>query len=118
MKKTDVAQSIDKLSGNMSAIARAHKKSRAWMYEYIKKNDMWPMVEDAREKMLDNVESALYNKALKGDTTAMIFYLKTQGKKRGWTEKQELDVNFGKMTDDQLEEFIKTTIAGGGSGIS
>lgn len=60
------------------------------MYEFIKNNGLWPMVEDAREKMLDNVESALYQQALSGNTVAMIFFLKTQGKKRGWVERQEI----------------------------
>jgi len=45
---------------------------------------------DAREKMIDNVESKLYSKALDGDTTAMIFFLKTQGKGRGYVERQEV----------------------------
>ncbi|PKM70616.1 MAG: PBSX family phage terminase large subunit, partial [Firmicutes bacterium HGW-Firmicutes-18] len=40
--------------------------------------------------MVDNVESVLYNKALEGDTTSVIFFLKTQGKGRGYVERQEV----------------------------
>jgi hypothetical protein len=40
--------------------------------------------------MLDNAETALYDDALNGNTTALIFFLKTQGKSRGYTERQEL----------------------------
>jgi hypothetical protein len=90
MRKQDVAKSIEQLSGNMSAIARKHDKSRAWMYEYIRNNGLWNIVEDAREKMVDNVESSLYQQALAGNTTAMIFFLKTQGKKRGYVERSEI----------------------------
>ena len=90
MKKQDVQASIESLSGNMSAIARKHGKSRAWMYEYIRDNGLWDDVESSREKMIDNVESALYSQALAGNTTAMIFFLKTQGKKRGYVERQEI----------------------------
>lgn len=90
MKKSEVQSSIEQLSGNMSAIARKHGKSRAWMYEYIRNNGLWKCVEESREKMIDNVESALYSQALAGNTTAMIFFLKTQGKSRGYVERQEL----------------------------
>ena len=48
-------------------------------------------LEQARQGMLDNVESAFYAKVLGGDTTAMIFWLKTQGKRRGWVERTEVE---------------------------
>jgi len=89
MKKNDVSNSIAKYKGNISAIARAHGKTRTWIYEFIRDRGLWPMVEEARESMTDNVESALYKQALSGNTTAMIFYLKTQGKSRGYVEKTQ-----------------------------
>ena len=47
-------------------------------------------IDDARETMVDNVESALYREVLNGNVTAMIFWLKTQGKRRGWVERTEI----------------------------
>jgi hypothetical protein len=44
---------------------------------------------EARETMLDNAESKLYTEAMGGNTAALIFLLKTQGKKRGYIERQE-----------------------------
>jgi hypothetical protein len=37
--------------------------------------------------MLDNVESALYTAALAGEAWAVCFFLKTQGKARGYVER-------------------------------
>ncbi len=45
--------------------------------------------QDAKEAMLDFAEGKLYMKIKDGDNTAIIFYLKTQGKARGYIERQE-----------------------------
>ena len=97
MKKSDVAKAINTYKGNISAIARAFNRDRKTVYEYIRKNDLWDKVEEARETMVDNVESALYQQALSGNTTAMIFFLKTQGKDRGYVERVEQQ-NSGETT--------------------
>ena len=47
-------------------------------------------VEEAKEKMLDFAEGKLYEKIKSGDNAAIIFYLKTQGKARGYVERQEV----------------------------
>lgn len=45
--------------------------------------------QDAKESMLDYAEGKLYSKIKAGNNTAIIFYLKTQGKARGYIERQE-----------------------------
>ena len=47
--------------------------------------------QDAKEAMLDFAEGKLYSKIRDGDNTAIIFYLKTQGKSRGYIERQEVE---------------------------
>jgi len=45
--------------------------------------------QDAKESMLDFAEGKLYTKIKAGDNIAILFYLKTQGKARGYIERQE-----------------------------
>lgn len=47
---------------------------------------------DSRESMLDAIELKAYAAAMKGDNTMMIFMLKTQGKSRGYVERQQIDL--------------------------
>lgn len=47
-------------------------------------------VEEVQEYTVDVAESELHKLIKAGETTAIIFYLKTKGKKRGYVERQEL----------------------------
>ena len=81
------------------------------VYNYI---DNYPSVKEAREsvreKRHDYVENALMNRIDIGDTTAIIFYLKTQCKARGYVERQEIDLNvdFTRLSDEDLQRIIET----------
>ncbi len=46
---------------------------------------------ECHEIAIDFAESALLKNIQNGDTTAIIFYLKTQGKNRGYVEKQQVE---------------------------
>lgn len=47
-------------------------------------------VDALREIQVDHVESALMNKIDEGDVTSIIFYLKTRGRSRGYSERTEV----------------------------
>ena len=87
-----VEEEIHKYHGNLSACARGLGRSRSWLYLHLESNPkLWDAVHEARETMLDNAESVLYKKVLAGSTPELLFFLKTQGKKRGYIERQQLE---------------------------
>lgn len=81
---------IEEKRGNIANIARHYGMTRGTIYNRIKESALAQQaLEDARESMLDQAENILYNKVLEGNTVELIFFLKTQGYKRGYGEKVE-----------------------------
>jgi len=86
-----VAQHIRDKRGNIAAVAVALHTSRQTVYRYIEKHaKLKDVLAESRESMLDMVESVLYSKALEGESWAVCFFLKTQGKSRGYIERSEV----------------------------
>lgn len=91
LKVSDIETVVDRYDGNIAAIARHFKVARQTVYNRIKDSTkLQSAIQDARESVLDDAESELYKQAKNGNTTALIFFLKTQGKNRGYTERQEI----------------------------
>ena len=66
--------------------------------------DFADAVDEVMDAQVDFVESKLMELINAHDTTATIFYLKTKGKKRGWTEKQQplVAINTNPQPDTSL----------------
>lgn len=85
------------LKENLGIISKAadacnlHRNSHyKWLDSSLEYKEEYLSIED---DCIDVVEHALMGKILEDkDTTAIIFYLKTKGKKRGYVEKSELDL--------------------------
>ena len=103
-KNTQNTQKINKkevflisLESNMGHISNACKSAnihRRTYYDWIDKDDGFKQsCEDVSESLLDLAENKLLEKITKYDTTSIIFFLKTKGKKRGYIEKQEFEVH-------------------------
>jgi transposase-like protein len=70
-------------------------------YQWLKKSGLYKKEFDKiKEIQLDFVESKLLKNIKEGDTTAMIFYLKTKGKDRGYSEK--IDLNITEKKEDVI----------------
>jgi hypothetical protein len=88
---------LDALRENLAIISKAadscgmHRNNH---FHWMKTNERYKAeYESIEEDCLDVAENALMNNIINGDTTAIIFYLKTKAKKRGYIEKTETDFN-------------------------
>ena len=95
MKKYDITtvkKAIEDSAGYFTQIA---KKLGCEWHTAEKYVNMYPeaiqMLKNEREKKLDLAEFKLLENIKDNDNTAIIFYLKTQGKHRGYIEKQEIE---------------------------
>ena len=90
----DIVKAYQKKGCNVSAACAALGISRQTFY--IRKNsdsELKERLEEADESIIDYAESKLVEAINDGDLTAIIFFLKTKGKKRGYVEKVENDVS-------------------------
>jgi len=70
--------------------------SRTTFYKYYNRDKKFrEAIDDLQNLTLDFVESQLHEQIKEGNTTATIFYLKTKGKKRGFIERQEIQMDGG-----------------------
>ena len=78
-------KAIQEKRGNLAAVGRKFGVSRQYISKRVKNSaKLRKAWDEARETMLDNAETELYEQALGGNTSALIFYMKTQGKRRGY----------------------------------
>jgi hypothetical protein len=90
-KKKALLQALEASLGVVSEACKTVGIARTQFYKYCKDDPTFQAeVKAIEENTLDFVESALYNQIKEGNTTAIIFYLKTKGKKRGYVERTEV----------------------------
>jgi hypothetical protein len=91
--KKAMLESLEHHLGVVSLSVAAVGISRSTHYKWIEEDEEYRnAVNDIGEGVIDFVESALHKRIKEGDTTSMIFFLKTKGKKRGYIEKTESEV--------------------------
>ena len=95
-KSTKKEKFLKALESNLGHITDACKSAnihRQTYYMWIEKDkDFKQSCDDVQETFLDLAESKLLEKIKEGDNTCIIFFLKTRGKKRGYIEKQEVEL--------------------------
>jgi hypothetical protein len=101
-KKAKVIKSFIENDTNVSKTCRACNISRKTFYLWKEQDEEFAaLVDDCEEAITDEIEGLLRERVRELDTTAIIFFLKTKGKKRGYVEKQEIKVQ------DDIEFHLK-----------
>ncbi len=97
MTQTDIhkkamIEALEKSLGVVSVACRTVGIARNTHYEYYKNDAEYRRnVDSIADIALDFAESKLHKNIENGSDTAIIFYLKTKGKKRGYVERQEIE---------------------------
>lgn len=90
-KRAKIPELIANHRGNVSAIARELQMPRSSLHVIIHDDPtLKQLLADERERMLDNAEDKLGQAVDMGEAWAVCFTLKTQGKERGYSERQEI----------------------------
>jgi len=104
------ARMIKALEDTYSNVTEAIKVvgiCRTSHYDWMRKNEHYKKeVEDLNEGLLDRAENILMSRLSESDT-ALIFFLKTKGKKRGYVERTEHEVK-GEVNVKGYSDFFTT----------
>lgn len=103
MKSTQRAHTLDEIEnalrntkGMIAPAAKTLGMTRSSLYERVQRSErLKTAMQDERESMTDTAELALHRAIVGGEAWAVCFYLKTQGKSRGYVEKQEFEHSGG-----------------------
>jgi hypothetical protein len=84
-------------AGNITRACEAVGVSRRTYYDWIDRDeDFAAACEDVQEGLIDFAESKLQENIADNSNQAIIFFLKTKGKSRGYVERQEISGPDGK----------------------
>ena len=103
-KKKEFLVAYEQLAWNISYACKSVGISRSTFYTWMKDEEFENEFIEIKEGLKDYAESKLVAQVKSGNMTAIIYYLKTQAKDRGYVEKSETDLNVRtievELTDD------------------
>lgn len=104
--KKALLEALEKSLGVVSTACKQVGIGRTTFYNYLKEDAVFAAaVAEIEDVALDFAESALFQQIRDGNPTSTIFYLKTKGKRRGYIEKTESDVNMRLGMDAAKEVY-------------
>ena len=92
LSKKKMLEAMEKTFGIVTTAAKVAGIARTQHYKWIEEDPLYKKaIEDldCDNTVIDFAESKLHKKINDGDTTALIFFLKTRAKRRGYVERME-----------------------------
>jgi len=106
----EIAAALRSSQGLVTVAAASLGCAPGTIYNAIKKYaTVRQALKDAREAMLDRAEARLFQKIDTGDNTAIMFYLKTIGKHRGYVERQETTGADGGPVELRVKGYVSVS---------
>ena len=101
-------KALQKSMGIVSKACEIAKLDRGTFYNYYNDDEQFKHdVDNMQEYVLDFAESKLLENIKDKKETSIIFYLKTKGRKRGYVEKQDVDITTkGKEVNIPLTNWV------------
>jgi hypothetical protein len=107
-KKAAMLEALEKSLGIVTTACNNVGISRQTHYEWMRNDSEYSKkVNELLNVSLDFAESQLLQQIKTGNTTAIIFYLKTQGKTRGYVERQEIETSGGSLFQVEIIDTNK-----------
>ena len=96
VKKESIIAALEKSLGVVTVACKQADVPRSTYYKWLNEDEEFAKaVKDIENIALDFGESQLHKQIGDGNTSATIFFLKTKGKKRGYVERNEVDLTSG-----------------------
>ena len=96
--KKAMLDALEKTLGVVTSACKSVDIARQTHYRWLQEDKEYKAaVDELSDVAIDFAESQLHKQIREGNSTATIFFLKTKGKKRGYVERQEVDVSSGKL---------------------
>lgn len=108
--KKAMLEALEKSLGVVTQAAKLAGISRMQHYEWMKEDENYKAsVESISDIAIDFAESQLHKQIASGEVSSTIFFLKTKGKKRGYIERTETDVNLNEQIGAIKIEIVRPT---------
>lgn len=91
--KKNLIECMEKSLGIVSTACKMANITRNTFYKYMADDPVFKAtIDEVSEVTLDFAETSLLKRIKEGSDAAIIFYMKTKGKKRGYVERSEISI--------------------------
>ncbi len=107
-----IAEAYNRKNANLASTAASLNVSRSTLAKWRREDkELNQMLTEVEESLLDYVETELKKQVFNGNLQAMIFFLKSKAKERGFVEGHEIrskvEVNYNLISQEEAQRFIR-----------